>query len=251
MEWNAAIWLVALALPFLFIQRRLHNEIILLTYLITRHAGVSQIIFSIIFLPGVLLHELSHLIMAWLLRVRTGRFSILPSSLPGGRLRLGYVETEPSDFVRDTLIGAAPLITGGIAITLIGSRCLGLGEMTSVFTQNDWANFFNALLKLPKQPDFWLWFYLAFAISSTMLPSASDRRSWVSFGLVLGGLIGLSLLLGAGPWLADKLGHGISQMLYSITLVIGISLLLHFILLVPVYTLRMLFNRYLFRRLKL
>ena len=52
-------------------------------------------IFSILFLPGVFLHEFSHFVMAKILRVRTGKFSIFPQSLPDGRLQLGYVETAP------------------------------------------------------------------------------------------------------------------------------------------------------------
>ena len=75
-------------------------------------------IFSFIFLPGVFLHELSHFIMAKLLGVRTGRFSLLPQSLPDGRLQLGYVETTRSDIVRDSLIGAAPLIVMALWIGL-------------------------------------------------------------------------------------------------------------------------------------
>lgn len=247
MDWETLLWLVSLTLPFLFAQRRLHNEIILLAYLITRHAGVSQIIFSIIFLPGVLLHELSHLVMAWLLQVGTGHFSILPKALPGGRLRLGYVETEQTDFVRDTLIGAAPLITGSIAITLIGTHFLGLGEFSKIVENADWHNLSVILKSLPQQPDFWLWFYLAFTISSTMLPSTSDRRSWLVFGLALAGLIGIVLLLGAGLWLTEKLGNSIRQLLEGITSVIAISLVLHVLLLVPVYILRKLINRYLFK----
>ena len=80
-----------------------------------------------------------------------------------------------------------------------------------------------------------------------MLPSASDRRSWLVFGLVLAGLIGIVLLLGAGPWLTEKLGNSIRQLLEGITSVIAISLVLHVLLLVPVYILRKLINRYLFK----
>ena len=248
MEWQAAVGLVALALPFIFFQRRLHNEIILLIYLITRHAGVAQVVFSIIFLPGVLLHELSHLIMAWLLRVRTGRFSILPRSLPGGRLRLGYVETEPTDFVRDTLIGAAPPFSGGIAVALIGLNFLGIDILLTTGSTYTVDNLLPLILSIPKQPDFAIWFYLIFTISSTMLPSASDRRSWLVFGLVLLGLISLVLILGAGPWLAANLGSWVNKGLNSITLVVAISLVTHLILLIPIYTIRTLLTWFILNR---
>ena len=76
-------------------------------------------IFSIIFLPGVFLHESSHFVMAKILRVPTGDFSIFPQSLPDGRLQLGYVETARSDIVRNSLIGAAPLIIGTFFVAYV------------------------------------------------------------------------------------------------------------------------------------
>jgi len=68
--------------------------------------------------------------MAKVLRVRTGRFSIFPQSLPDGRLQLGYVETARSDVVRDSLIGAAPLIVGTLVIAYLAvypCKCASYG----------------------------------------------------------------------------------------------------------------------------
>ena len=50
------------------------------------------------------------------LRVRTGRFSLLPKMLPDGHLRLGFVETARVDVVRDALIGLAPLLSGAVGV---------------------------------------------------------------------------------------------------------------------------------------
>mgnify|MGYP003348511744 CR=1 FL=1 len=77
-------------------------------------------IYNLIFLPGVFLHELSHFLMAKLLGVKTGSFSIIPQSLPDGRLQMGYVETGQTDIVRDSLIGIAPLVTGSLFIAYAG-----------------------------------------------------------------------------------------------------------------------------------
>ena len=64
--------------------------------------------------------------MAQVLGVRTGRFSIIPRKLEGGRIRLGYVETAQTDFFRDALIGVAPLVTGGLFVAFAGVYRLGL-----------------------------------------------------------------------------------------------------------------------------
>ena len=103
-SWGTFLTIGLLVVPLLFLQRFLQREIQSIFLLITRQPEISMALFSIIFLPGVVLHEVSHYLMAILLGVRTGRFSILPKKLEGGRIRLGYVETVSTDFVRDALV---------------------------------------------------------------------------------------------------------------------------------------------------
>src|SRR5215470_8700500 len=112
-------WFVLMIVPLILLQRLLHREIQAVFLILTRDARLTMGIFQIIFLPGVFLHEASHFLMAKLLRVPTGRFSILPKPLPNGRLQLGFVETAQSDIVRDSLIGAAPLIAGTIFVAYV------------------------------------------------------------------------------------------------------------------------------------
>jgi hypothetical protein len=110
------LWFLLSLVPLVFLQRLLHREIQAVFLITTRHPALTVGLFSMIFFPGVLLHELSHFLVARLLGVRTGGFSLLPQVLPDGRLILGYVETARTDVVRDSLIGAAPLIAGGLFI---------------------------------------------------------------------------------------------------------------------------------------
>ncbi|HXD10703.1 MAG TPA: hypothetical protein VN653_11620, partial [Anaerolineales bacterium] len=112
-------WFVLMLVPLILLQRLLHREIQAVFLILTRSAQLTMGIFQFIFLPGVFLHEASHFLMAKILRVPTGRFSILPQPLSDGRLRLGYVETARSDIIRDSLIGAAPLIFGTIFVAYI------------------------------------------------------------------------------------------------------------------------------------
>jgi hypothetical protein len=97
---SGLFWFVLMLVPLIFLQRFLHREIQAVFLIISRDARVTMTIFQLIFLPGVFLHEGSHFLMAKLLGVPTGRFSILPRPLPNGRLQLGYVETARSDIVR-------------------------------------------------------------------------------------------------------------------------------------------------------
>lgn len=231
-------WLLLMLGPLLFAQRWLHQEIQYIFLLLTRRPTMALGLFSLLFFPGVLLHELSHYLMAFLMRVRTGRFSLLPSLMPDGKLRLGYVETAQTDFFREALIGAAPLITGGVAVAYMGITRLGLGTVEAALGRTDWAGFYQALLNVPGQQDFWLWFYLAFAVSSTMLPSASDRRAWLPIALVALGLVLLALLAGQGPWMLENVAPWFDRAMRALATVFGVSLALHLVLLVPLRLLR-------------
>ena len=138
---NIVLWFLASFLPFLFVQRWIHREIQTIFLLLTRNSAVSLGLFSLLFFPGVLLHEVSHFLTAKLLRVRTGHFSVVPQLTADGRLRLGYVETEKADLIREALIGAAPLLTGGAAIVYLGTHNLGVMALSEVVSQQTWIGF--------------------------------------------------------------------------------------------------------------
>jgi hypothetical protein len=139
-------------------------------------------------LPGTLLHELSHLGMAWLLRVRTGRLSLRPQMQGRNMAQFGSVEIARTDPVRESLIGLAPLLVGLAALYAIARWPLGLwpgdGDLASAWTR----------LAAARDPALWL--YLVVAIGNAMLPSASDRRAWWKLGLGLAIALGLLYAIG-------------------------------------------------------
>jgi len=216
----------------------LHHEIQAVFLLLTRRSDISLVLFSVLFFPGVLIHELSHFIAARLMFVRTGRFSLIPQPLENGRLQLGYVETARTDYVRDALIGAAPLLTGGAIVAYAGIYQLSLPEMWGDIVAGNSSTWGMALVNLYNQPDFWLWFYLTFAISSTMMPSASDRRAWLPIILVLILLLGVGLLAGIGPWMVAHLALPVNQILRSVALVFAVGLVVHLVLWPPFLLIR-------------
>jgi hypothetical protein len=181
--------------------------------------------------------------MARVLGVRTGRFSIIPKKLEGGRIQLGYVETATTDFFRDALIGVAPLVTGGIFVAFAGASRLGMNFIWESLRQGMGSSFNLAIKSTVDRPDFWLWFYLIFAVSSTMMPSASDRRAWLPLILVVVILLGLILLVGVGPWLLSSFGSAFKAALDTITMVLGITVIIHLILLPPTWIIRKIISR--------
>ena len=227
-------WLAALLVVFLAVQRWLHRQIYALLWMITHHTNLSVGIFSLVFFPGILLHETSHFVMARLLGVRTRNFSLLPKLLPDGSLRLGYVDVAVSDVVREALIGMAPLLSGGAAVALTGIYLIPVAPLVELVNRGQWHLLLVALRSLPGLPDFWIWFYLVFTISSTMLPSASDRRAWLPIALPLLGIALLAVFAGAGPWMLEHLAPGLQTVLSALLMVLGISLAVHLALGLPV-----------------
>jgi hypothetical protein len=240
---DGLFWLLVTLAVFIFLQRFLHREIQAFFLILTRSTGVTQVLFALIFFPGVLLHELSHFLTAIVLGVHTGKFSLIPQAQPNGKLRLGYVETASGGFVRDALIGAAPLVTGSAFVAYAAIQHLGILPLWDVLRSSDWVAFREILMNVPKSPDFWLWFYLTFTISSTMMPSQSDRHAWLPLGILVAGLVGAAILAGAGTWMMANLAPPFNRFLQSLAMIFGLSGVLHILLVLPLFILHSILSR--------
>lgn len=120
---------------------------------------------AVLFLPGTIIHEFSHAIMAKLLFVHVGRMELIPQ-LQGNSLKLGSVEVGQTDFVRNFLIGIAPFITG---------TALLLGILYYSFSNSIFGFNFNTFVLL----------YFIFLISNTMYSSKKDMEGAIEFFIAL------------------------------------------------------------------
>ena len=240
---DGLLWLLVALTVFIFLQRLLHREIQAFFLILTRSPGVTQVLFALIFFPGVMLHELSHFLTAKLLGVRTENFSLIPQAQPDGKLRLGYVETVSGGFVRDALIGAAPLVTGSLFVAYAAIYQIHILPLWDLMRNADGGAFWAMLVSVPKSPDFWLWFYLTFTISSTMMPSQSDRQAWLPLGFLVMGLVAAAILAGAGAWMLANLAPPFNRFLQALAMIFGLSGLLHILLILPFFLLHRILTR--------
>lgn len=236
-------WLLLVLGPFLVLQRRLHFEVQAILLLLTRRSDLSIALFSLLFFPGVLLHEASHYLMAKILRVPTGNFSLIPQTVGENRLRMGYVETAQTDLLRDALIGMAPLLTGGAFVAYAGVVRLNLPVVWDALARTDLLATLDALAASYASPDFWLWLYLLIAVSSTMFPSPSDRRAWLPVAAVFVLVVAAALFFGAGPWMSENLLPLLNRAVQGVVMVFAISAAVHFAVWLPAWGLRMLLSR--------
>lgn len=226
--WLSLVWLIIIFLLMLGLRRWIEAHVQGLAYLITGHPTVALWIFFLVFLPGTLVHELSHWLAAKLLGVPTGHIVIWPQIKRNGSLWLGAVQVGRADPVRSSLIGLAPLISGSLLVVLIGAH-LQLGNLGSALASGRWELAWEALIRSVNLPDFWLWVYLLFAIANRMLPSPADREPWKP---VIVFLVLLSVIIvGAGwtPRLRPETRNAILDvvgfLLYAFTLTAAIDVL--------------------------
>jgi hypothetical protein len=229
-DWSPFIWLVITLVPLLFLKRWINRHVQGLSLLVVGDNYMAMFLYFVLFLPGILLHELSHWLMAKLLGVRTGKISIWPSKRRAGRqMRLGSVKVGRADPVRNSLIGLAPLLSGILVILLIGDWILGLSAMGDILLSGEWPRLWQGLVAYIHVPDFWLWLYLIFAVSNAMLPSETDRQSWRPVLIFLGVIAGLLYLAGLVPHIpeaiADWLLTAIGYLAYAFGLTIAVDVI--------------------------
>lgn len=228
MQWNALLVLVLAVSATLWLERRVHRQLQQLLLALTRNITLATTLYALVLLPGVALHELSHALVARLLKVRVRNISLRPERLRGGVVRFGYVEVQRSDDVRAALIGLAPLGVGVSALALIGARVFGLEQAWHAIAQaTDPTAAVLALVRwsgaLLQAPDAWLWLYIAFAVANTMLPSESDLRPWSSNPVVMSLIIG-AVALALNAWLALPLAYWLALLFGFTALVNGVVL---------------------------
>lgn len=210
--------------------------------LIIRRPSIALYVYSLIFLPGVALHEVSHWAAAKLLGVKTHALSLLPSK-QGSKVRFGYVETEATDPIRAALIGLAPLAVGASTLVFVGMNYLGLRGMMEAIATAPLAGLEGGLRSAASAPDLLLWLYLVFAISNTMLPSSADRAAWLPALVLAGALTMVAFAAGVGGAAAAIAQPWVEAVAMNLTGVFLMTAALDLVFVTPVLAVEALLSR--------
>jgi hypothetical protein len=204
-DWFPLLAVVATLIPLVLLDRWIHRHLHGLMLLLTGHKDAALVLYFLLLFPGVVLHELSHWLMAKFLLVKTAGMTLWPKRQRDGSTRLGSVGIQQTDMIRASLIGAAPLISGSLVVLMIGNTVFGLGALDGLQT-GDISGITSALWTALQTRDMWLWLYLLFAVANAMLPSPTDRETWLPVILFLVVVVGVAyglgfsnLLLGLAP----------------------------------------------------
>lgn len=152
-----------LLLLLYFVSQTLTRTLSSVLYRVSSDQTLSMYILAVIFFPGVVIHEVSHYMSAFLLGVHAENVEFFPKMIEG-KLKLGSVQIQKTDPLRKTLIGVAPI--GGGILVLLGSIYL----YKAVFPDSIWAFIIFGI------------FY--FQVANTMFSSKKDMEGTGIFFLL-------------------------------------------------------------------
>jgi len=160
-------------------------------------AGITALLY-----PGTVVHELAHLVTAFIFFVPVKKLTLEPERSADGMIRAGSVEIAHVDLFRRTLVGIAPLLVGVIALWAITTYLLPpipyVCNMLNIFCNEQYFSFFSA--KQDHAPrdifQFILSTYLVFSVSANMFSSKKDLDAARIVLPIIGGLLILAYLLG-------------------------------------------------------
>jgi len=200
------------------LSRWISRQVQVLVLRLTGDERVAHMAYYLLFLPGIVLHELSHVVMARLLGLQVGDFSLGPRRTTRTSIELGSVTISRGDAFRESLVGLAPFLAGTAVLVLICYWIFDVGALGQALQTGGW----DAALGVPgtfwRAPDFAIWAYLIFVVSNAMMPSPSDRRPWLMAGIYLAIAVGVLYLLVGIPYVPPAVSYQAAGMFQALTL---------------------------------
>jgi hypothetical protein len=199
------------------LSRWINRQVQIIGLSVSGDMNVAIMIYYLLMFPGIVLHELSHYLMARLLGMQVGSFALGPKKRRNA-IELGSVTVSSGGTLRDSLVGLAPFLTGTAVLLLVSYYVFDVAALGEAWRTTGWAGVWDSLGGVWRVADFWLWAYVIFVVSNSMTPSPSDRQPWVVAGLYLGIALLIVWLLGALPLLAGALDAEVAGALQVLTL---------------------------------
>jgi hypothetical protein len=219
-DWAPLAWLALLLIPLLLLTRWLSRHLQGVGLLLTGDRQTALLVHYVVLLPGIVLHEMSHVVAAGLVGVKTKGMSLRPTARRGGSVRFGAVTVAESDPVRESWIGLAPLLTGTAAILLLARWQFGVESLPALRPEAIWQTLLSSL----QAPDALVWLYLIFVISNAMMPSESDRQPWRSVLAFLAFTAGVFYFSGLVPQIPAEVKRWVLTGVTYLTFALGLAI---------------------------
>lgn len=164
-----ALLFVAELITLSFLSRILIQRMYESVFLVTRSRSVSVSFVTITLFFGTVVHELSHMFVAEIMGVRTGRLELAPDSIRNKEIHAGSIAIAQSDPIRRSIIGLAPLFVGITVLTLL---CWLLPEWLSEAVRSFQDGQYVTIPTIRLLASI----FAIFAVSNTMFSSPEDLK---------------------------------------------------------------------------
>lgn len=220
-----APWLLVGTLFYVLRQLEvwLHQHIFKVGWLVTKQYQTTTVLYYAFFLPGIIINQAVFWLGAGLLNVSAERSISWPEKQEIGELKLDFIRLSKNvGPVRFAIISTIPLLVGMAAVWHIANNILNMPALWSAMNGGA-LGAGEALTQLTTAPDFWIWVYLAFSISNTMMPNFANLRGWRIILSVTGLLIVGLYALGAGDQIVmNNLRGPVSNALNSLSTIFAV-----------------------------
>lgn len=187
-------------------ERWLHQHIFKVGWLITRSFETTTVLYYTFFLPGIILHQFVIWLAAGVLDVRAERAIKLPAKQEIGQLRLNFVQlSRRASSFKVNLISLTPLPVALAVIWLVANNVIDIQTSFAIMRSGQLSDVAEGIRHLTATPDFWLWAYVLFSISNTMMPHFRLPSGWLQ-------RLALILVIALLPLFIIGIGDEIMQM---------------------------------------
>lgn len=198
-------WLtfVIILLPLLHLERWIHRHLYGVGWLLTQDKERATILYYLILLPGVFLHEFTQWLVAGALKLKLGKIRVWPRPQADGTLRLDFVRLSRSTGrVGRAVFEFAPIAAAVGVVLFISRNIFNVGGLSIALSTGELPIIQTEIGRLLGTPDFWLWLYLLFAVGNAMLPATpAEEQDWLVRAVVF---VGMTALLITAAFLGES-----------------------------------------------
>ena len=212
-------------------ERWLHQHIFKVGWLVTQNFQTTTILYYTFFLPGVFINQATTWLVAGMLDVHADRAISWPKKQEIGTLRLDFIKlSKKASPWKVAIIDIAPLFIGLVIVLFITNNIFDVTSALSTMSDGSLENVSAGIREVVGTTDFWVWAYLLFAISNTMMPNPDALKGWWWLAAAFAAISIPLYIIGVGDEIVGQAITGpITDILTILAIEFGIIIIFDFI----------------------